>query len=127
MENLRDEKEITVVKEYVTWEDVDMFIEYLASQLDMSQFNGVYGPARGGVIFAAIISNKFDLPYLGAPQKGCLIVDDICDSGNTALCWKNKGYTLATMYYKDGASVTPDVWWKEKQDKWIVFPHEKQI
>ena len=30
MENLRDENEITIIKEYVTWEDVDMFIEYLA-------------------------------------------------------------------------------------------------
>ena len=54
-------------------------------------------------------------------------LDDICDSGNTALCWKNKGYTIATMYYKQGASVTPDIWWKEKEDKWIVFPFEKQI
>ena len=127
MENLRDEKEITPIKEYVTWDDIDMFIEYLAAELDLSQFTGVYGPARGGVTFAVILSNRYDLPYLGAPQKGCLIVDDICDSGNTALCWKNKGYTIATMYYKQGASVTHDVWWKEKEDKWIVFPFEKQI
>lgn len=125
MGNLRDEKDMTVIKEYITWNDVEDFIKYLEENLDFSKFNGVYGPARGGLIFAAIISNRYNLPYLGAPQTGCLIVDDICDTGNTALCWKEKGYTIATMYYKQGALVTPDIWWKEKTDKWLVFPIER--
>ena len=126
MENFRDKQDMTIVKEYISWNDVEEFTSYLANNLDLSKYNGVYGPARGGVTFAAIISNRFDLPYLGAPQVGCLIVDDICDSGNSALCWKNKGYAIATMYYKQGALVTPDLWWKEKTDKWLVFPWEKQ-
>ena len=125
MYNLRDETDITIMKEYVTWDDIEDFIKYLSSVTDLTQYTGVYGPARGGVVFATIISNRFNLPYLGAPQKGCLIVDDICDTGNTALCWKDKGYTIATMYYKKGAKVEPNFWWKEKEDKWIVFPIEK--
>ena len=126
MGNLRDEREVTVIKEYVTWKDVEDYLDAIVQHYkDLKQFTGVYGPARGGVIFAAIISNRFDLPYLGAPQVGCLIVDDICDSGNTALCWKNKGYTFTSMYYKQGALVTPDFYMKEKDDKWIVFPWEE--
>ena len=125
MNNLRDKNEETVIKDYVKWKDVENFITYLALNLDLSKFNGVYGPARGGVTLATILSNRYNLPYLGAPQVGCLIVDDICDSGNSALCWKNKGYTIATMYYKQGALVTPNIWWKEKKENWIIFPWEE--
>lgn len=126
MYNLRDEKDITIIKEFVTWNDIEQFISFLEEKIgDFSQFTGVYGPARGGVIFAAIVSNRFNLPYLGAPCKGCLIVDDICDTGDTALAWCNKGYTVATMYYKTGAAVIPNYWWREKEDKWIVYPWEQ--
>lgn len=125
MNNLRDEKEMTVVKEYVKWNDLEDYIDYLASQVDFNNFTGVFGPARGGVTIAAILSNRYNLPYLGAPQVGCLCVDEICDSGDTALAWRQKGYTIATMYYNKNAKVEPEIWWKEKEDKWIIFPWEE--
>lgn len=125
MRNKRDNNEMTIVKEYVKWSDLEEYIDYLESHVDLSKFTGVYGPARGGVTFAAIISNRYDLPYLGAPQVGCLCVDDICDSGDTALAWKQKGYTIATMYYKKSSKVVPDIWWKEKTNNWIIFPWEE--
>ncbi len=123
--NLRDEKDITVVKEYVTWTDVDVFINSLDTFIQQNTFNGVYGPARGGLLFAVMISHKYNLPFLGAPQKGCLVVDDIIDTGKTAEAWKDKGYTIASMYYKKNNLVEPDFWVKEKTDKWIVFPWEE--
>lgn len=122
--NERDKREITIEKEIVTWQDVENFIKYLESKCDIKSFTGVYGPARGGVIFATIISNRYGLPYLGAPQQGCLVVDDIVDGGDTALAWNRKGYTIATMYYNKNAKVEPDIWWKEKNDKWIKFAWE---
>ena len=125
MNNLRDENEMTVVKEYVKWNDLEEYIDFLATQVNFENFTGVYGPARGGVTIAAILSNRYDLPYLGAPQVGCLCVDEICDSGDTALAWRQKGYTIATMYYNRNAKVEPEIWWKEKNDKWIIFPWEE--
>lgn len=126
MGNLRDEREMTVVKEYVTWNDVEDFIQWLSEKTNNFEgYTGVYGPARGGVIYAAIISNRYNIPYLGAPTVGCICVDDICDSGDTALAWKQKGYTIATHYYKEGAKVEPDFWYKNKKDKWIVFSIER--
>lgn len=126
MGNLRDERDKTIIKEYVTWNDIEEFIAQLAKDTNnFKNFNGVYGPARGGVIYAAIISNRYDIPFLGAPQVGCLCIDDICDTGDTALAWRNKGYTIATHYYKKGSKVEPDYWFKEKEDKWIVFPIEQ--
>lgn len=126
MYNLRDERDITIIKEYVTWDDIEEFIKILAKDTNnFKGFNGVYGPARGGLIYAVIISNRYNIPFLGAPQKGCLCIDDICDTGDTALAWRNKGYTIATHYYKEGAKVEPDYWYKEKENKWIVFPIEE--
>lgn len=128
MNNDRDDREITVEKEYVSWFDIEEYINKLANDLDnFKRFNGVYGPARGGLVFAVILSERYNLPFLAAPQKGCIIIDDICDSGNTALAWKNKGYYFTTMYYKQNEKVEPDYWYKEKFDKWIVFPFEELV
>lgn len=128
MGNLRDERDMTIVKEYVTWDDIEDFISRLAEDTDnFKGFTGVFGPARGGVVYATIISNRYNIPYLGAPTVGCLCVDDICDSGDTALAWKQKGYTIATHYYKQGAKVEPDYWYKEKTDHWVIYPWEAQI
>lgn len=124
MINDRDKKEITIIKENVTWQDVDNFILSLKNYIKLNQFNGVYGPARGGLIFAVMISHRYNLPFLGAPQKGCICVDDIIDSGVTALAWKNKGYKIVSMYYKPNDFVKPDYYYKEKDDKWIYFPWE---
>lgn len=125
MLNERDKRDITPEKVYVTWSQVENFISWLSEQTDrFNDINGVYSPARGGIIFGVIISNRYNVPFLGAPQPGCLCVDDICDSGDTALAWKDKGYKIATMYYKEGSKVIPDFWRFEKEDKWIVFPWE---
>ena len=125
MENLRDEKDITPKKVYVTWLQVTKFINSLQEFITDNNFNGVYGPARGGLIFAVMISHKYNLPFLGAPQKGCLVVDDIVDTGKTAEAWKDKGYSIASMYYKDNPLVQPDFWMCKKNNDWIVFPWEE--
>ena len=126
MNNYRDLRDMTVEKEYVTWQDVENFIQFLADNThNFKEFNGVYGPARGGLVYAVIISNRYNIPFLGAPQKGCLVVDDICDTGDTALAWKGKGYTIATHYYKHGSKVVPNFHYRIKDDKWIIFPWEE--
>lgn len=123
--NLRDKNEMTIEKELVSWNNIEIFISKLENWMsNLSNFTGVYGPPRGGVVFASIISNRYGLPYLGAPQVGCLIVDDIVDSGNTAQVWKDKGYTIASMYFNKKSIVEPDFWLYEKTDKWICFPWE---
>lgn len=125
MKNRRDMMEMTKEKHYVSWDEVKLFIQFLANNTNnFKDFNGVYGPARGGLIYAVMISNKYDIPFLGAPQKGCIIVDDICDSGDTAMAWRDKGYIIATHYYKQGAKIRPNFYMNYKDDKWIVFPWE---
>ena len=126
MTNDRDDRDMTSEKIHVTWKDVDYFVNQLSSRFDMRQFNGVYGPARGGLVFAVMISHRYDLPFLGAPQKGCLVVDDIVDTGDTARAWANKGYTIASMFYNKNSAAPVDYYMFDKYDRWVVFPFEKQ-
>lgn len=128
MNNLRDERETTIIKEYISWKDVENFIQFLADNThNFKDFNGVYAPPRGGVVFGSIISNRYNLPYLAAPQVGCLVIDDIVDSGDTAMTWRQKGYKIACMYYNQNSKIKPDLYWKFKEDKWCVFPWEEYI
>lgn len=123
-----------ISKEYVTWEMVENFIGYLVDTYKDLNITGVYGLPRGGLIFAVMLSHRLDIPMLGAPVKGCLIVDDICDTGESLLHYaKNSSsfdkplYHIATMYYKkNDLGIVPDVYSYNKGNKWIVFPWEEQ-
>lgn len=120
------------IKEYVVWQSVEEFIDYVVEGLDRS-VTGVYGLPRGGLLFAVMLSHRLNVPMLMSPIDGCLIVDDICDSGESLLHYVNdtsgtgkKKYVVATMYYKENSlGVIPDIWMYEKEDKWIVFPWEE--
>ena len=127
MINDRDMRDITPEKIYVTWEDIEKFIDGLGDKFDMSQFNGVYGPARGGLVFAVMVSHRYDLPFLGAPQRGCLVIDDIVDTGDTARAWSAKGYTIASMFYNQNSAAPVDYYMFDKADHWVVFPYERRI
>jgi len=113
-------------KLYPTWEQVGKFVDAVSEEC--TQVNGVYGPARGGLVFAVMLSHRLKVPMLMAPCDGCLIVDDICDYGDTLYHYrKTLDCKIATMYYVEGATVTPDFWLLEKQrGDWVVFPLEEK-
>lgn len=118
-------------KFYVSWEDLTQFVDELIDEMKQKNFKptGVYGIPRGGLILATLISYKLDIPLLMAACEGCLIVDDIADSGRTLIHYTsndtqfNKHY-IATMFYHKRSMVTPNFYKFEKDDKWIVFPWE---
>lgn len=119
------------MKEYVKWEQVDRYCEKVFEKYKSKKLTGVYGFPRGGLVLAVILSNKFNIPLLTSPANGCLIVDDICDSGETLLHYqknssglKINNYHITTMYFKPGALIVPEFYLFEKQENWIVFPWE---
>ena len=121
-----------IEKEYVTWEDVEGFVDHVVDNVD--NITGVYGLPRGGLVLAVMLSHRLHVPMLMSPTPGCLIVDDICDSGESLLHYvKNSSgegtnqYRIATMFYKPNRlGITPDIWGAEKDNKWIVFPWEEK-
>ena len=122
------------MKEYVTWEQVETFVEFVASYIEKNEIeiSGVYGIPRGGLVFAVMLSHRLQIPMLASATDDCLVVDDICDSGeslvhfvkNTSNPDKPKPLT-ATMYYKENKlGIEPDIYKYVKTDQWIVFPFE---
>ncbi|MCM1322882.1 MAG: hypothetical protein NC218_01715 [Acetobacter sp.] len=118
-------------KHYVPWKDAEIFIEALVAKLkdDNIQPKGIYGIPRGGLPLATMLSYRLELPLLLAPCDGCIIIDDIADTGNTLMHYTKNDtqfntYYIATMFYAERSCVKPDFYFFKKEDKWIVFPWE---
>ena len=113
----------------ISWKVIENFVEEISNLHKKEKFTGVYGLPRGGLVLAVMISNRLNIPMLMAPSKGCIIVDDIADTGRSLEHFtinetqKNK-YFIATVYYKDWSKVIPDYYYKIKKDEWLVFPWE---
>ena len=112
-------------KVFVYWDDISVLVDELCNTITSSgvQIISITGIERGGLIPAVMISHKLNIPYVNKINKDTLVVDDICDSGETL---KNTvaGYT-ATLHYKKTASFTPDFYSKEVGEEWIVYPWER--
>ena len=119
-------------KIYVTYEQINCYISNLIKYLEDNNIKptGVYGIPRGGLLFALLLSYKLDIPMLLAPTKGCIVIDDIADSGRTLLHYTKNDtqfnkYFITTMFYHKRSMVKPDFYQYEKTDEWIVFPYEE--
>ena len=120
------------MKRYITWDDVAEYVDKVVGKYRSSGACGVYGLPRGGLALAVMISHRLNIPLLMAPASGCIIIDDICDSGETLIHYhKNSSalekpkYHITTMLYKQDAAVMPEYYWDVKRDgEWIVFPWE---
>ena len=109
----------------MSWDDVSILVEELCSTITKSgvQIKSITGIERGGLIPAVMISHKLNIPYVTKINKSTLVVDDICDTGETL---KNTvGCYTATLHYKPTASFTPDFFSKEVGTEWIVYPWER--
>lgn len=124
-------------KVYVSWKFVENFVENVENLVrnKYPQCTGIYGLPRGGLCLAVMLSHKLSLPLLMSPVDKCLIVDDICDSGESLIHYaKNSSgpdlhnYVIATMFFKDNRlGVIPDYYEGIKKDDWIIFCWESTL
>ena len=105
-----------------SWTEVGEFVGEVAERTAGTEFTGVYGIPRGGCVLAVMLSHRLGIPYLGAPCKGCLVVDDISDSGAALSPFLGR-YTTAAMHFREGTSAMPDIVHSEAED-WVVYPWE---
>ena len=108
-----------------TWASVEQYIKNVAAYCEKKGIGtaGVYSLPRGGLIFAVLLSHYMDIPLLAAPCEGCIVIDDIADSGKSLLHYKERGYFITTMHYTRRSRVIPDYYLTETND-WIVYPWE---
>lgn len=109
-------------------------IYHLASRITPGKYNSIYGIKRGGMVVAVYLSHLLDIPIVD--DKGInpktLIVDDICDSGETLTIFTKGCFTFksfvpdtATLYLRKGRSkFTPTYWINDALEYWIKFPWE---
>ena len=118
-------------KIYLSWDEIETAVESLAYQIKNSdkKIDSINGLARGGLIPAVILSHKLGIPFTNDDSEGyILIVDDICDTGETLEYYTKHEYIVtATIHHKQSAIVKPDFYYSlAPRDKWIVYPWEQK-
>jgi hypoxanthine phosphoribosyltransferase len=120
-------------KLYLNWDDIEEAVVSLAYQIKRrgTPVEAITGLPRGGLIPAVLLSHKLDIPYVSSDNdfegyEHVLIVDDICDTGET-LKQYYQVFPIATIHYKQTASIQPDFYYTlAPKDKWIVYPWEQK-
>ena len=145
-------------KDCITFDVVNLYTRIIANELKDKGITHVIGVARGGLVPATIISYMLDKPLITygiSSYKGTkktekihtsqplntaelkennahvLVVDDICDTGDT-MKYITTNLALGSISYKTACIFTKE---KHKEwldhyglvvpdDKWIVFPWE---
>tara|TARA_Y100000766_G_C18787620_1_gene546519 strand:- start:608 stop:1000 length:393 start_codon:yes stop_codon:yes gene_type:complete len=113
-------------KLYLSWNDIERSVDELCVKIQESllPINSIHGLARGGYIPAVMISHKLNIPYSTTVLRDTLVIDDICDSGETLT--KAPGLYHAVLHYKPHTSVIePTLWAGLMGDEWIVYPWER--
>ena len=107
--------------EFCSFRKFEQGCNLLTSKLAGYEFDGLYAVPRGGLAVGLRLSHLMDLPMREKSNVAddTLIIDDISDTGKTLKPYQEN--PIATLYYRKGSQVVPDVWAFEKTDKWVVY------
>ena len=126
-------------KKYLDWSDIEFAVERLAINIINSKIEiaAVGGLPRGGLIPAVLLSHKMNIPFVSQANVklitgNILIVDDICDTGNTFNIIrdiygneKHLEFEFASLFVKDSKSHLVDYYGLSVSDGiWLDFPWE---
>lgn len=137
-------------KIYIKWEEFHHDVKALCQKIRTAgEFNKIVAISRGGLIPAGIISyelnirnchtinistyidnehKKLDrlenLEDVGDIDERTLIIDDLCDSGQTFRLLRDQfpRGRFVTVYSKIQGIEQADLYTRELPDQWIVFP-----
>ena len=115
----------------LTWEDVRRLAAQVAARHVAAPPDGVYGIPSGGSVVAPMVAEHLATQTLSSPRPGCLVVDDLVDSGATAqrildgMAWGDSpGVRFDALSRKthSPAHLAPDA---PVLDGWLVYPWEQ--
>ena len=106
------------------WHDFEQAVETVVSSCAGQTFAGVYGVPRGGLVLAVVLSHRLEMPLLLEPCPGCLVVDDVYETGQTLAPYQDLEDASVWVWV---SKVEPQ-WWQAAlvipSREWIVFPWE---
>ena len=109
---------------HLHWHDFDQAVERIAVLLNDRRFTGIHGIPRGGLVLAVALSHRLELPLLPDPQPGCLVVDDVFETGRTLEPHRQLEGAERVVWI---SKAEPE-WWRAVEvtssQEWIVFPWE---
>ncbi|GAF83972.1 unnamed protein product, partial [marine sediment metagenome] len=108
----------------LTWSAFKVECRLMADRLKaFAKERGVYGIPTGGCFVAQELSKLLGCHVLDTPKPGCLVVDDLVDSGKTMKPFVEDGYTCDALFYKphSPAGYAPGA---RKTSAWVQFPWE---
>ena len=125
-------------KVFMSWKWVDDQIEELAERLKDKKLRYISGIPRGGLIPAIMLSHKLGVTYIPFDEakkfgrhdlrfknEDILLVDDICDSGVTMKDYAPR-FITATLCLRYISETIPEYYGEKiKDDRWLVFPWER--
>jgi len=117
-----------MTKKYYSWEDIDEHMEMLSLDIMKSgvNFNKIHGIKRGGLIPAVMLSHILNTPISDVIDSHTLVIDDICDTGETLKFYAEQKCPTVTLHYKRSAIIEPTFWRELVDDEtWIVYPWER--
>ena len=107
-----------------SWLDFELAVDAIEERFDGVQFSGVHGIPRGGLVLAVTLSHRLELPLLSIAEPGCLLVDDVYETGLTLEPYRQLENCTTLVWL---SKVKPQ-WWQAvdvtETDEWIVFPWE---
>lgn len=106
----------------LSWKEVQGAAERLKDRLP--GVVAVWGVPIGGSVVAALLWASFEI--LDGPEDGCVVIDDLMDSGRTLEPWMKKGYRVDALYRKEWspARVAPEA--ENVGRVWLRFPWEHE-
>jgi len=109
-----------------TWQDIT---EQVATVAKRWEPRDVFGIPRGGHVPAAMLATLWGTKVLADPEPGCLMLDDLVDSGRTMEEWLylfGDGVDFDALYRKPTSPETPHRVQPTTVDGWVVFPWERE-
>ena len=109
----------------LSWQEFDRAVEQLAAHArQLPEPCGIHGVPRGGLVLAVALSHRLELPLLEQPRPGCLVVDDVYETGQTLAPYRRLSGCQVLVW----VSKVPPQWWHAAEvtssEEWLLFPWE---
>ena len=129
------------MKKYnIDWFEIESLVNHLCEKINShdKKYQNILGLQRGGLIPAVMVSHILGIPMVkGNITPDTLIIDDICDSGETLKQIVDKYQTLykepfnldsAVLHYKPHTSCFEPTLWSKRwsNSNWINYPWERE-